>query len=202
MHIDCISDLHGYCPQLAGGDLLLIAGDLTAHDRKEEYAAFLTWLRKLDYRCKVVVAGNHDGLVEAGALSLHYPDEHIYYLSDSGMVFEGLSIWGSPYTPTFMNWHFMCERGAQIKKHWDLIPQNTDILITHGPPYGILDTNSDGRSVGCEELRVATKPRLHIFGHIHECGSKKQVVGATTYMNCSFVDVHYRPVNQPMHIEL
>ncbi len=206
LRITCVSDLHGYLPKVPGGDILLVAGDLTAQNMQWEYAAFLSWIKTTPYRCKVVVAGNHDGLIERGEFSLHCPEENIYYLCDSGIIFEGLNIWGSPYTPTFLDWHFMRDRGAPIKKHWDLIPTNTDILVTHGPPHGILDQNSDGRHVGCEELRKVVeervKPLIHCFGHIHECAAGKLVVGPTTYLNCSFVDVHYRPINPPIHLEV
>jgi Icc-related predicted phosphoesterase len=205
MLIDCISDLHGFFPDLAGGDILIIAGDLTARNTKEEYDAFISWLTKLPYRCKIVVAGNHDGLIEQGIVTISN-EKDIHYLCDSGIEFEGLKIWGSPYTPTFGSWYFMCNRGEEIKKHWDCIPSDIDILVTHGPPYGIFDKNLDGHLVGCEELRKAVqeriKPRIHCFGHIHEGGASMTEIDGTTYVNCSYVDVQYRPVNRPIHLTL
>ena len=123
MHIDCLSDLHGFFPELKGGDLLIIAGDLTAGDRKVEYERFILWLRKQPYRCKIVIAGNHDGLLEIGVISIEAePEANMHYLCDSGLEFEGLKIWGWPYTPTYEQWAFMADRGKQIKKHWDLSP--------------------------------------------------------------------------------
>ena len=171
MLIDCVSDLHGFRSVLSGGDVLIICGDLTSRDRKEEYDGFILWLNKLPYRCKIVIAGNHDGLIEKGIVTIGN-GQNVHYLCDSGLEFEGLKIWGSPYTPTFGKWNFMRNRGDEIKKHWDLIPSDVDILVTHGPPYGIFDETIDGIHAGCEDLRVAVqervKPRIHCFGHIHE----------------------------------
>lgn len=207
MLIDCVSDLHGFRPDLPGGDLLIIPGDLTARNTQEEYDTFLSWLSQLPYRCKIVIAGNHDGLIEKGKVVIKGDsfEKNIHYLCDSGMEFEGLKIWGSPYTPTFGRWYFMRNRGEEIKKHWDLIPSGIDILVTHGPPYGILDANYEGLKVGCEELRNAVqervKPRIHCFGHIHEWGGRTTEIEGTTYVNCSYVDERYRPVYRPMHLE-
>lgn len=205
--IDCISDLHGYLPHLSGGDLLLIAGDLTGRDTKEEYARFLSWLGKLPYRCKVVIGGNHDGLIEKRIVTLGTdPALNIHYLCDSGIEFEGRKIWGSPWTPTFLNWHFMRDRGAPIKEKWDKIPSDTDILVTHGPPWGILDKTEEGIAVGCEELRKAVlervKPKIHCFGHIHEEGGRTETYEGTRFVNASVVNERYRLVNKPIHIEI
>jgi Icc-related predicted phosphoesterase len=204
MLIDCVSDLHGYQPELSGGDILIIAGDLTARDTRDEYTRFISWLNKLPYRCKIVIAGNHDGLIEKGTVTIG--NDQIHYLCDSGYVFEGIKIWGSPYTPTFLNWYFMRNRGEDIRKHWDLIPSDIDILVTHGPPYGIFDETEDEIRVGCEDLRKAVqervKPRIHCFGHIHECGGSISELDGITYANCSYVDERYRPVNTPIRVVL
>jgi Icc-related predicted phosphoesterase len=207
MLIDCISDLHGFQPELAGGDILIIAGDLTAKDTKDEYTRFILWLSKLPYRCKIVIAGNHDGLIEKGKVTIGTdPLQNIWYLCDSFVEFEGLKIWGSPWTPTFLNWYFMKDRGDPIKEKWKLIPSNVDILVTHGPPYGIFDETMDEIRAGCEDLRVAVqervKPRIHCFGHIHECGGSVTEIEGVTYVNCSYVDERYRPVNSPIRLVL
>lgn len=202
MLIDCISDLHGFKPELLGGDILIICGDLTARNKREEYDQFNVWLSSLPYRCKVVIGGNHDGLLERKRVTIG--NENIHYLCDSGFEFEGLKIWGSPYTPKFANWYFMENRGQDIQRHWNLIPTDTNILVTHGPPYGIFDEIDDDVHVGCQELRKAVqeriKPHIHCFGHIHECGGKIAKIGDTTYVNCSYVDERYRPVNSPIRL--
>jgi Icc-related predicted phosphoesterase len=126
--------------------------------------------------------------------------DNLIYLNDSQIVIEGIKIWGSPIQPWFYDWAFNRQRGADIKKHWDLIHADTDILITHGPAHGILDLTMDYRNVGCEELIKKIeeiKPKYHICGHIHEAhGVLKNE--ATTFINASQLNVHYRPVFKPI----
>jgi len=233
MKIDCIADLHGYQPKLEGGDLLIVAGDLTARDKLSEWAVFFSWLSQQYYTKKIIIAGNHDGQLEHGMPKnqkeadelkavqdfLQEVDEaekpEFEYLCDYGTEFEGLKIWGSPWTPTFFNWHFMKKRGEEIKKQWDLIPDDTDILITHGPAYGILDVSGFSRKrvggtnhCGCEELRNAVervKPKLHVFGHIHESYGETVLLFDNTDTRCvnaSIMDGDYNPVNKPIRVVL
>jgi Icc-related predicted phosphoesterase len=113
------------------------------------------------------------------------------YLEDSGITIEGLKIWGSPISPNYHSWAFNCERGEEIRKHWDLIPEDTDILITHCPPFGILDFDPEGKPKGCEDLltiiQQKVKPRLHIFGHLHDAHGQIQI-GETLFVNASMVN--------------
>ncbi len=224
MIIDCISDLHGYYPPLEGGDLLIVAGDLTARDTEFQHAQFAYWLEEQDYLKKIVIAGNHDGLLQNVGkqwVENMFPDAT--YLQDSGTEFCGpdkhgksctMKIWGSPWTPTFCDWSFMKDRGEPIRQMWDMIPQDTDILVTHGPPYGILDQvkysskAKEGKSAGCEELRTAVeriRPRLHVFGHVHE-GYGQTLLKCTPTdvicVNASIMNEDYKPVNKPIRIEL
>lgn len=213
MIIDCISDLHGCKPVLQGGDLLIVAGDLTARDTEVEYLEFFHWIQDQKYRKIVFISGNHDSWMEKNQKYWHVKTENIevIYLCDSGTTFEGLKIWGSPWTPTFLDWHFMKDRGEDIKKMWDLIPDDTEILITHGPPFGIQDQvkysskAKEGKFAGCEELRNALdrlkKLKLHVFGHVHESYGKVQVNGVI-HINASIMDENYNPVNKPIRIEL
>ncbi len=208
MKIDCISDLHGDFPELEGGDLLIVAGDLTARDRIDELSRFKSWLSIQKYQKIVVVAGNHDGLIQKGlgiGPKSTWETKHLSYLQDSGTEFEGLKIWGSPWTPTFYDWHFMKERGEEIKKVWDLIPDDTDILITHGPPFGLRDRSMPGTDpCGCMDLLEAVarvRPKLHVFGHIHGGYGVEEALG-TIYVNASIMDEGYKPVNKPIRIEL
>lgn len=216
MKITCISDLHGHLPQLGSGDLLIVAGDLTARDRLHEYGTFFEWLARQQYTKKIIIAGNHDGYFtgndpkEAAKQLCGMGADSFEYLCDSACEFEGLKVWGSPWTPTFYDWHFMKDRGAAIKEKWDLIPSDTDILITHGPPFGILDKvkfsskANKGNFAGCEELRKAIEriqPRLHIFGHVHE-GYGTTVLKCTPHdvlcVNASIMNENYDPVNKPI----
>lgn len=209
MIIDCISDLHGSYPRLEGGDLLIVAGDLTARDTELHHIKFQDWVEQQKYTKKVIVAGNHDGF-----LAKYGPNMYVGcdYLCDSGTEFEGLKIWGSPWTPEFGDWHFMLPRGRKLKEKWDLIPSDTDILVTHGPPLGILDTVNGtlakNERLGCADLRDAVervKPKLHVFGHVH--GGYGQLLlkheGPNTIcVNAAIMDESYRPRNKPIRIIL
>lgn len=200
MLIDCLSDLHGHYPILPGGDLLIIAGDLTATDTEAEHEVFISWLRKQHYSKKIFIAGNHDGhCMDYEPFCLQLGE----YLCDSGCEFAGLKIWGSPWTLEFCDWHFM-RKPHEMADVWAKIPSDTDILITHSPPKGILDATQRANRAGCQVLadKVAKiKPKLHVFGHIHE-GYGSLFRNGTHYVNAAHMDKEYRPVNSPIRIEL
>lgn len=238
MKIDCISDIHGFYPSLTGGDLLILAGDYTARDTIKEWAEFFSWLKKQKYLKKILVAGNHDNFLynsypkndkEALDLSevqefLKYMGEEIdhdfEYLCDSGTEFEGLKIWGSPWTSQFEGINprccaftesFDCDNEYWLNDHWDEIPSDTDILITHSPPYGILDKEIRGTFCGSKSLLEhleRIKCKIHVFGHIHECGGQQLIYkrpghgieNNTIMINASYVNERYKPVNKPMRI--
>jgi Icc-related predicted phosphoesterase len=170
-----------------------------------EISDFNDWLGSLPHKHKVVVAGNHDILFETqhGSRALL---TNATYLENSGAVIEGLKFWGSPVQPEFNDWAFNVKRGQDIKKYWDMIPDDTDVLITHGPPWGLLDQIRPGREVehlGCGELLKAVrriKPKLHVFGHIHGgYGTFKE--GPTQFVNASLLNEAYKPVNAPIVVD-
>jgi len=202
-----ISDSHGLHNQLRlpSGDMIIHAGDVSSRGTEEEVIEFLEWFGNLDYRHKVFIAGNHDFFFEnilPEKITEMIPPS-VIYLNDSGITIEGVKIWGSPITPWFFDWAFNRNRGEEIKKHWDLIPENTDILITHGPVHGILDDTTKGETVGCKELLKKIKKtniKLHIFGHIHEAYGKR-IVDGVHYINASVLDIQYRQVNPQISIE-
>ncbi|EAY31437.1 metallophosphatase domain-containing protein [Microscilla marina] len=205
MKIVCISDTHGKHSQIAvpEGDLLIHAGDLSARGRPKEIRRFNNWLATLPHRHKVVIAGNHDFLFEDEPHQAEALLTNAIYLNDSGVTIEGVNIWGSPITPWFFDWAFNRARGADIRKHWDLIPENIDILVTHGPPKGVLDQTAKGEEVGCEELTEVIqdiRPRYHIFGHIHEARGRVEVNG-THYINASMLNLQYEAVHQAVVID-
>lgn len=214
MIIDCISDLHGNYPNLEGGDLLIIAGDLTATDEIEQYEEFQRWIEVQNYKMKIIVAGNHDNEIEKG-LDLHCPNLGIHYLCDSGTEFQGLKIWGSPWTKTFPDMNpsckaFTCDTEEELTVYFELIPADIDILITHSPPYGILDECSNGH-VGSKSLfsfiKYVFRPYLHVFGHIHESYGQIEEFACRDdkYMksvNASHVNRYYQPVNKPIRVIL
>lgn len=180
MRIVAISDTHGRHEELdlPEGDLIIHAGDFSRRGvDADELGAFLRWFAALPHPHKVLVAGNHDLLVErdpARARALLPPG--VTYLQDGAAEVAGLRVWGAPWTPVFCRWAFMLPRGEALRAKWDRIPSGVDVLVTHGPPYGHGDLARpfDGqqpRAVGCVELLQAVRrvrPRLHVYGHIHE----------------------------------
>lgn len=208
MKIVAISDTHGYHEQLVlpSGDMLIHAGDLSSRGTEREINAFLDWFGAQDYSYKIFIAGNHDFFFEktdVQDIQSMIPDG-VIYLNDNGTYVNGIHLWGSPITPWFFDWAFNRQPGSDIKKHWDLIPSNIEILITHGPVYGILDETVHGLNVGCEMLRNTVqniKPKVHICGHIHEAYGQIQTAD-TLYINASVLDVRYRMVNDPIMFEI
>lgn len=209
MKIIAISDTHGQhhaLSQLPAGDMLIHAGDISRNGKENQVLDFLYWFAKQDYQYKVFIAGNHDFFFErehASYIQQLIPED-IIYLNDSGVEIEGLNIWGSPIQPWFYDWAFNRARGADIQQHWDLIPVQTDLLITHGPPMGILDATVRGEHVGCEGLMETIekiKPQVHVFGHIHEAYGRQQVE-ETTFINASVLNLQYQMTNAPVVFEL
>ncbi|MCC6461480.1 MAG: metallophosphatase domain-containing protein [Saprospiraceae bacterium] len=199
-----ISDTHLKHEQveLPPGDVLVHAGDFSRRGTPEEAAAFLHWFAQQPFRHKILVAGNHDFIAERdpGLFRALLP-EGVLYLENSGIEIEGIRLWGSPITPWFFDWAFNRQRGAEIRRYWEAIPEQTDVLITHGPPYGLLDeVLRDPRPVGCRDLlrRVQEiRPRVHVFGHIHE-GYGQRLENGTLFINASLLDVRYQVVNPPV----
>ena len=207
MKIVAISDTHGKHRELTlpDGDLIIHAGDFCHYGSQSDLEDFLSWYKMLDYQTKILIGGNHDFFAaESGDRFRQMLPSGIIYLEDSGIEIYGLKIWGSPVQPDLVQWAFGKKRGLPMKAHWDLIPPDTDILITHTPPYGILDQTRSGRSIGCEELtkRIAELDlRIHIFGHIHGSYGKCKI-GNTQYFNASNMDSAKGLVNPPFVIEI
>lgn len=198
--ITMISDTHNRHRSIdvGSGDIILHAGDATSRGRGYEIENFLSWYGNLDFGLKVFVAGNHDFGFEdqPNAYKELCKQYGVTLLQDSGYTYKGsnIKIWGSPVQPTFHDWAFNRSPTA-IQPHWDKIPNNTDILITHGPAHGILDASQRDERVGCPRLlkRIQeVKPRLHVCGHIHEARGTL-TKGATTYVNAASLDKHYEP---------
>lgn len=209
MKIVAISDTHGqhHDLDLPKGDMIIHAGDVSKRGTKTEILDFLDYFSALDYEYKIFIAGNHDFFFEKESAEdiANVIPPNVIYLNDSGIQIEGVNIWGSPIQPWFFDWAFNRQRGIDIVKHWELIPKNTDILVTHGPPMGILDKTTKGLSVGCEELTRTIESlhqlKMHIFGHIHEAYGCQEM-GGTEFINASVLDVKYRLRNKAFFREL
>jgi Icc-related predicted phosphoesterase len=215
--ITFISDTHTKHDKLdgflTGGDILIHAGDLTGRGYITEIENFMKWYDKINnYDTKVFIAGNHDfGFQDENeklrGLLTGY--KTIDYLQDDWlMVGEDydtmIKIWGTPWQPEFHNWAFNLPRGEKLKEKWGMIPLNTDILITHGPPFGKLDyVKYPNQNVGCEELmkRVEEiKPKIHVFGHIHE-GYGYVFDGNTHFINAAVLNGRYEYRNKPVTVD-
>lgn len=210
--ITAISDTHGshHGVTIQECDVLIHAGDCSSNGSKEAVRDFIKWFAAQPTKEKILIAGNHDWLFEKDPRDarrlLRLYGKGITYLEDDWARFYGIVFYGSPVQPTFLNWAFNRDRGAPIKKHWDRIQRNTDVIITHGPAYGVLDA-CDGRRnehLGCEDLLNAIKrikPKFHIFGHIHS-GYGIKVEDGTTFVNASLLDEDYSITNKPVEITL
>lgn len=216
MKICCISDTHqltyGLERRLPAADVLVFGGDLCNGGRDLlEAQNFNHFLLSVEDRYKkiICIAGNHDFIFERQKQSakalLVANSEKIIYLEDEEVVIDGIKFYGSPWQPEFCNWAFNVPRGEKLARIWENIPLDTDVLITHGPPYGTLDfTEYDQINVGCEMLAERlkhVKPKLHVFGHIHEAyGVEKKE--NTLYVNASICTLRYKPVNSPIVVRV
>lgn len=211
LRIVCISDIHGWARidangknviDIPAGDVLVCAGDIGSHGYEREIKAFDLFLATLPHRHKIVIAGNHDLCLEKqGRAQAQTLFNNALYLEDSEVVIEGIKFYGSPWQPEFFDWAFNLPRGKALAEKWALIPNDTDVLITHGPPLGILDSTEEGEAVGCQDLRQALrriKPKLHIFGHIHH-SQGIAVQDGTTFINACICTESYQPDNSVLY---
>lgn len=222
MKITFISDTHSkhkrVTNDLTGGDVLIHSGDISSRGYEHDVHNFLKWFDSLPYERKIFIAGNHDYYFERFPNQIHELIEEkgyegITYLEDSSTVIKknewdenGFKVYGSPWQPKFYNWAFNLKRDSdEIEEKWNMIPDDTDILITHGPPNGILDwVAHDFVHAGCERLikRVYDlKPKVHVFGHIHQMYGYHSDNG-TMFLNASVLNGRYDYKNKPIHIEL
>lgn len=213
MKICAISDTHEQEDdiKIPECDVLVCAGDITYNGSVKAYQKFADWLKNQPAKRKLIIFGNHDTarsekqhiinlITEAGGT----------YLEDSGVEIDGLYFYGSPYTPTFGSWAYMLPRGEMLKKKWAVIPEKTNILVTHGPSYGILDEAPRGwyggfENVGCQDLLNRIKQlrelKVHIFGHIHN-SSGIMYQDELCFINAAICNEQYKPVNPVRVIEI
>lgn len=204
MRLVALSDTHAQHKEIdvPDGDVLIFAGDFCTHGFSYgEIFTFRDWFLSQPHKHKLLISGNHDRLMELQPDLAeefdgkgHYPNADCHYLFNSGVTIEGVSFWGSPYTPWFNNWAFNLWGIKHLKANWAKIPYQTNVLITHGPPYGILD----GPALGDQQLMEAIydkTPDIHIFGHIHS-GYGHGAVGTMRFYNVSVCDDRYLPVNE------
>ncbi len=219
MKIWFISDTHTRHANLSvpQADVVIHCGD-EANVRKPwlnkfESVSFFDWFKELEIKTKIFVPGNHSTAFAEGLIK---PEEYptIRFLVHEATEVEGLHIFGSPYTPLFFNWAYMKLR-CELDGTWATIPEQTDILVTHGPPKGILDVTRDWRTkepihIGSASLtkhvKQRIKPRIHAFGHLHdEAGIRNfgsVTSGETQFINCSVVNLLGEFVNNGMLVDI
>lgn len=216
LKIVSISDTHEKHRQLIipECDILIHSGDCTNRGSLLKLYDFCTWIAQQPARHKVLVYGNHELGFSSGSKRQEAVDTPkqfgINYLENSEIVIDGIKIYGSPITPFYFDWEWNVNRGSEIAKVWSQIPNDTNILITHGPPHGILDLVEEDfcetdQHQGCEELRKKVDQlsnlKLHVFGHLH--GNNQLIeLNNKIFINAAMVDDKHRIIREPVVIDL
>jgi Icc-related predicted phosphoesterase len=212
MKICAISDTHNKHKQveIPEADMIIHAGDFSGHGHSKEVKDFLKWFSSLPIKYKIYIAGNHDMSYMKPEFKNKMIEKYkdLIYLEDSSVEIEGIKIYGSPWQPEFLNWAFNLPReGQELFDAWEKIPDDTDILITHGPPHDVLDHTDCfhpkySQDTGCRFLRQRIekigKIKYCIFGHIHERkGINQYALRPAVCMNVSICNLSYIPINLP-----
>ena len=215
MKITAISDTHNKhnyvdTTYFEGTDILIHAGDFTGAGTLNQTVDFLQWFDAIDVPHKILIAGNHDKASTGypfPELLLKYAPS-VTYLCNSSVTIDGLNIWGSPYSNEFGAWSWMLPE-EELAEIWNTIPQNTHIVITHGPSYGSNDKVVNnlyerdphvGSPSLTRELAALPKLKAHICGHIHE--GYGITMGEYLSINASQLDEAYVPINKPISLSI
>jgi Icc-related predicted phosphoesterase len=213
MKVVAVSDTHTkhYNVDLPDGDVLVHAGDMTAKGALGDLEHFCQWVEDNKFTTNIIIAGNHDFCFEN---DLQYQAEDMindvgFYLKDSSVTVDGIKFYGTPWQPAFHDWAFNIKGERGLREKFSQIESDTDVVISHGPPYGILDEvkrsgpNEDPH-VGSTSLRdviVDIQPKAHIFGHIHEQYGQTERMGIK-FINASICNLQYHPDNDPIVLEV
>jgi len=204
-----ISDTHNKHKQLSllpEADVIIHCGDLTSVGKEHEVRNFLKWYSNLEqYRYKIFISGNHDWLFEKNRiLARRLIPKNVIYLEDSGVTIDGFNFYGSPVQKIFYDWAFNRPE-EKLKQHWEAIPNDIDILITHEAPYSIKDFGYDLSHQGSPSLYYEIfnriKPIVHTFGHYHS-GYGVQEIEGINFINASNLNDDYNCVNSPILVEI
>jgi Icc-related predicted phosphoesterase len=211
MKICIISDTHTK-HKLIGiekyeADVLIHCGDMTGNGGIQAITQFMEWFSSLEqFKHKIVIAGNHDWLFERANLRARevVPD-NVVYLEDEEVVIDGVKFYGTPVQKHFCNWAFN-RYEQKMAQHWAAIPDDTDVVITHSPPYMIGDyvphsMQHEGSPSLYKEIVERIRPKIHCFGHIHE-GYGLKIIDDIKFINASCLDGDYMAVNNPFIVEI
>lgn len=207
MKICFISDTHGKHKLLSTmpeADVIAFTGDFSMSGSQCELELFLDWFSGLlQYKEKIFIAGNHDFICEKPDIVRKLVPDNVTYLFDESITIDGIKFYGTPWKPRFCNWAFNLSEDELTKKY-NLIPDDVDILLTHTPPFGILDITINRYLTGSSSLLKKIneiKPKISAFGHIHEAYGVTNVYD-TTFVNASILNEKYQPVNDPIIFEI
>jgi Icc-related predicted phosphoesterase len=207
-----VSDTHNKHNQivLPEGNILVHSGDFSGMGKQSEVKSFFKWITKQSeiFEHIIFIAGNHELSFEDKA---SWVDElieglpkNVHYLEDSEVVIDGIKFYGTPYQPEFYNWAFNLKRGVECAEKWTLIPEDTDVLLSHGGPKYMCDYMPwDLINIGCQDLLdriMVVRPKLNVFGHIH-CGYGYKEYEGILFVNASTCNEVYEPVNKPIVVE-
>jgi Icc-related predicted phosphoesterase len=207
----CIADTHMLHRniEMPPGDFLVIAGDITHQGSISDVVEFDKWLMNIKdkYNHILMTPGNHDFYFEKRldeCKSILSGTAHV--LVDEYIELDGVSFYGHPWQPWFYDWAYNLPRnGHEIQKKCDAIPWGTDVLISHGPPYGYQDTTQEGVWAGCQDLMHRAnelKDLIIVCGHIHEGYGQSRTQNNSLVVNASICNRAYQPVNKPIVIEI
>jgi Icc-related predicted phosphoesterase len=208
MKLVAVSDTHGeeHNIEIPKCDIFVHCGDSYINSLLR-LNVINEWLGTIDAQHRIIIAGNHDTELERiGRAWCEQLFTNAIYLQDKEVTINGIKFYGSPWCPEFNNWSFMYpRRSLDAKRVWEQIPKDTDILLTHCPPYGILDRNIRDERCGCEVLQRILFDRNikhHMFGHIHGWGSQSIHQEGTNFYNVSVLNENYNLVYKPTILEV
>lgn len=197
LHLSDTHNLHRQLTDLPAADIIVHSGDVSMSGSGEEVVDFINWFKELDYKYKIFIAGNHDECLDGKSADViqSFLPENCFYLCNSGVTIEGIRFWGVPF-------FFSDDVNGRSLEIMAQIPADTDVLITHRPPLGILDEADN--AYGCPDLLQAVlkiRPKYHLFGHVHAaCGMEKS--SSTTFVNASVVNESYELSEKPFVFEI
>lgn len=209
MKLVILSDTHEQHEgvEVPDGDVLIHCGDGTVFGGKSATKSWMEWMERQPHKHKLFISGNHDFLAEQRWSTfkyLLYQHDNLIYLQNTGVELDGIKFWGSPVQPWFPNWAFQKQRGAELKVHWEQIPEDTDVLITHGPPKGFGDINRRDERFGDEDLLtrvLEVKPQIHCYGHAHH-GYGEYFFEGIHFINAAVLNEAYMLQNKPIVVDI